>query len=116
MLRFVVLFFCAVQVFAIDQPLNDQRIYEPMLLDNGLRVLLVSDPEAKEAAASLVVGVGHLQNPKEYDGMAHFLEHMLFLGTEKYPDPQGFFKYLKASGGASNAWTSDQFTNYYFSL
>ncbi len=47
-------------------------------------------------------------------GIAHFLEHMLFLGTEKYPDGSQFDKYLNENSGYSNAYTSLILTNYYF--
>lgn len=51
-----------------------------------MRVLLVSDPATERSAASMSVGVGHMSDPDNIPGLAHFLEHMLFLGTEKYPD------------------------------
>ena len=62
---------------------NDAREYRAIQLDNDLKVLLVSDPETQKSAASLSVGVGLLSDPMEQQGMAHYLEHMLFLGTEK---------------------------------
>lgn len=64
---------------------NDHRQYQYLQLDNGLRVLLVEDLQAQQAAASMAVNVGHFDDPASRPGMAHFLEHMLFLGTEKYP-------------------------------
>ncbi|MEP3590986.1 MAG: insulinase family protein, partial [Marinobacter sp.] len=64
---------------------NDPNSYRYLELDNGLRVILVSDAEADKAAASLNVAVGSGNDPSDREGMAHFLEHMLFLGTEKYP-------------------------------
>ena len=48
---------------------------------------------------SLSVGVGSLKDPSEYNGIAHLLEHMLFLGTEKYPDPAEYKTYLASQGG-----------------
>lgn len=51
-----------------------------------MKVLLVSDPTTERSAASLSVGVGHMSDPDDVPGLAHFLEHMLFLGTEKYPN------------------------------
>ena len=55
-------------------------------------------------------------NPPELPGLAHFLEHMLFLGTEKYPVEDEYASYLSAHGGDSNAFTSDTSTNFYFSV
>lgn len=65
---------------------EDDRQYRGMELANGMKVLLVSDPSTERSAASMSVGVGHMSDPDEVPGLAHFLEHMLFLGTEKYPN------------------------------
>lgn len=45
-----------------------------------------------------------------------FAEHMLFLGTEKYPDEKEYGNFLQAHGGLSNAWTDKEHTNYYFDV
>ena len=63
----------------------DNRIYKYLKLKNGLRCLLISDNEADKSAASLDVKVGCALDPKPLYGTAHFLEHMLFMGTKKYP-------------------------------
>ena len=47
---------------------------------------------------------------------AHFLEHMLFLGTGKYPDENEYSKFLNHHGGSSNAYTANDHTNYYFDV
>ena len=59
---------------------NDKRKYEAYTLPNGIQVLLVSDPDSMTAAAALDVHVGSLSDPKTIPGMAHFCEHMSFLG------------------------------------
>ena len=64
----------------------EQRSYRRFLLPNGLKILLVADPTVRKAAASLTVGVGAMSDPEMHQGLAHYLEHMLFLGTEKYPE------------------------------
>ena len=51
-----------------------------------MRVILISDNEADQSSAALDVGVGSALDPKSHYGIAHFLEHMLFLGTESYPN------------------------------
>ncbi|KAJ1814438.1 metalloprotease [Coemansia sp. RSA 2675] len=66
----------------IEKSDNDQRQYRLIRLPNNLVALCVQDTEAKEAAASLSVNVGSNANPAEFQELAHFLEHMLFLGTE----------------------------------
>lgn len=95
---------------------NDTRDYRAMPLDNGLTVLLVSDPEADKAAVSLNVEVGSAQDPADLNGLAHYLEHMLFLGTEPYPEADAYQGYLSQHGGQHNAFTASRNTNYFFSI
>lgn len=85
-------------------------------LNNGLEAYLVSDPNAEESAAALAVAVGSWSDPKEYPGMAHFLEHMLFMGTKAYPSENDFSQYITDHGGSSNAYTSLDRTVYMFSV
>ena len=78
---------------------NDTRDYRYLVLPNDLRVLLVSDPDTDRAAASLTVLRGYYHEPPEYPGLAHFLEHMLFIGTAKYPQVDGYQQFISAHGG-----------------
>ena len=77
-------------------------------------MLLISDPEADKSAASLDVRVGGSLNPRPLHGTAHFLEHMLFMGTEKYPSENEYAEFITNAGGSNNAWTSLTDTNYMF--
>lgn len=86
------------------------------VLENGLRVIVVSDPNFNSAAAALAVDVGSLADLREHQGLAHFLEHMLFLGTKKYPDVDDYGRYLKENGGYANAYTAPDQTNYHFEV
>ena len=95
---------------------NDKRSYRSLTLNNGLRVLLVSDPDADKAAAAMDVEVGSAQDPKDVLGLAHFLEHMLFLGTDRYPDPDAYQDFITKHGGNHNAFTASQDTNYFFDI
>ncbi|KAJ2797027.1 metalloprotease, partial [Coemansia furcata] len=63
----------------IEKSANDKRQYRLVRLPNNLVALCVQDAEAKKAATSLSVNVGSNANPVELQGLAHFLEHMLFL-------------------------------------
>ena len=74
----------------------------------------MSDPDSNLTAASMEVAVGSFSDPVEVQGLAHFCEHMLFLGTEKYPDEHVYASFLQTHGGFDNAFTSTQDTNYYF--
>jgi protease-3 len=103
------------QAAVIKSP-NDNRQYKVITLPNQLEVMLVSDPSTEKSAASLSVGVGLLQDPQTQQGMAHYLEHMLFLGTEDYPDTKGYSAFMTANGGAQNAYTWLDITNYMFSV
>ena len=62
---------------------QDQRLYRGLLLDNGLKCLLISDPHTDRSAASVDVNTGHMLDPHEFLGLAHFCEHMLFMGSKK---------------------------------
>lgn len=95
---------------------NDNREYATITLDNGLEVLMVSDPAAEKSAASLSVSVGLLNDPMSQQGMAHYLEHMLFLGTERFPDTKGYTEFMTANGGQRNAYTWLDITNYMFKI
>ncbi|KAG9333933.1 hypothetical protein JZ751_009396 [Albula glossodonta] len=53
----------------------------------------------KQAAAALCIGVGSFSDPGDLPGLAHFLEHMVFMGSEKYPAENGFDAFLKKHGG-----------------
>ncbi|XP_049850059.1 insulin-degrading enzyme-like [Schistocerca gregaria] len=100
----------------IITPQQDARLYKYLVLPSGLRVLLISDPEADKAAAAMDVRVGSYNDPPGVMGLAHFCEHMLFLGTEKYPDESEYGTYLSSHGGQHNAFTLPESTNYFFDV
>jgi len=106
----------ATESVAVKKSPNDTRDYRYLVLPNQLRVLLVSDPSTDRAAASLTVLRGSYHEPPEYPGLAHFLEHMLFIGTEKYPQVDGYQQFISTHGGQSNAYTSSEHTNYFFDV
>lgn len=58
-----------------------------------------------QAAAAMAVGVGSFSDPAEMQGLSHYLEHMLFMGSEKFPDENDYDSFLALHGGASNAYT-----------
>ncbi|KAF8911060.1 Metalloenzyme, LuxS/M16 peptidase-like protein [Gymnopilus junonius] len=98
---------------------QDDRDYRIIQLENGLRATLVHDEKADKAAASLDVAVGHLYDPDDMPGLAHFCEHLLFMGTEKFPQENEYSEvihYLAKNNGSSNAYTSTSNTNYYFNV
>lgn len=95
---------------------RDKNSYKYLTLENGLKVVVVSYPDTDTAAAALTVGIGSLDDPKERPGLAHYLEHMLFLGTKKYPESGEYQNFISKHGGSMNAFTASENTTYYFSI
>ncbi|KAK2952141.1 putative Insulin-degrading enzyme [Blattamonas nauphoetae] len=84
--------------------------FSSFVLNNGIKVVLVSLPSSTKAAVCLSVSSGSQEDPKEYQGLHHFLEHMVFLGTEKYPVEGELDRFLSAHSGYNNAYTGDDLT------
>eukprot|EP00929_Paragymnodinium_shiwhaense_P096456 TRINITY_DN58048_c0_g1_i1.p1 TRINITY_DN58048_c0_g1~~TRINITY_DN58048_c0_g1_i1.p1 ORF type:complete len:1205 (+),score=370.17 TRINITY_DN58048_c0_g1_i1:99-3713(+) len=99
-----------------EKPKADKRTYLYVELPNGLAALSIHEAKAKKAAFSVAVDAGSFDSPPELPGLAHFCEHMLFLGTKSYPDPSGFDKFTGENGGSNNAFTADEHTVYYASV
>ena len=121
---------------------SDKKQYRLITLDNGLECLLIHEPPAEEevddeeeesetgsddgsddgddetqrAACAVVVGVGSWADPEDTPGAAHFLEHLLFLGSKKYPAENAYDGFLAKRGGSSNAHTDVEHTSYYFDV
>ncbi|PRQ34785.1 putative insulysin [Rosa chinensis] len=122
---------------------NDKKLYRLIKLENGLTALLIHDPEiypqgskslepseedeaaakggdgaseTKKAAAAMCVGMGSFSDPMEAQGLAHFLEHMLFMGSTKFPVENEYNSYLSKHGGSSNAYTKEEHTCYHFDV
>jgi len=104
------------RVFEVRTPALELRQFRALLLPNGLRVLLASDKEAERAAAALCVRAGYFDDPAGVPGLAHFCEHMLFLGTSKYPAEDSFDSFINSAAGANNAYTASESTCYYFDV
>ncbi|KAH8365582.1 hypothetical protein KR093_002263, partial [Drosophila rubida] len=127
-----------------DKSEGDKKQYRMLTLSNGLSAILISDPLPQEssstnsmpnqsptrqsststleqyhgklAACAVLVGVGSFSEPFEYPGMAHFLEHMIFMGSKKYPEENAFDSYIARCGGFSNAHTENEDTCFYFEV
>ena len=70
----------------------------------------------KQAAAALCVGVGSFSDPDEIPGLAHFLEHMVFMGSAPYPNENHFDMFIKRHGGDDNAFTDCERTIFKFEI
>ncbi|GAA5990267.1 hypothetical protein JCM5350_000445 [Sporobolomyces pararoseus] len=100
----------------IQQSPNDDKLYRLIMLENGLEALIISDPKADKASASMDVKVGHLSDPEDLQGLAHFCEHLMFMGTKKYPKENDYTEFLTQHSGSSNAFTGMDQTCYFFDV
>ena len=115
----------------LEAPALDDRSYRVIRLPNKLEALLVHDPDTDKAGAAVNVNVGSFSDADDMPGMAHAVEHLLFMGTEKvgltiqalsaadnhkYPKENDYNEYLSAHSGYSNAYTAATETNYYFEV
>lgn len=91
-----------------------KRETEKLILENGCKVLLISDKETPQSSAGLCVGSGSWDD--DHPGIAHFLEHMLFMGTEAYPEESEYMQFIRDHGGKVNAYTAPDRTVYMFSI
>lgn len=102
----------------IDLPSTpaDSRDYSLFRHDSGLHCLLISDPAASQATAVLQVDAGSHDEPLERPGLAHLLEHLLFMGSEAHPEPGSFARAIDHWGGRYNASTGPDSTAFFFSV
>ncbi|MFK0087249.1 pyrroloquinoline quinone biosynthesis protein PqqF [Pseudomonas sp. NPDC090755] len=87
-----------------------------LTLDNGLQVTLRHAPQLKRCAAAVRVMAGSHDTPRRYAGLAHFLEHLLFLGNERFPLDDALMRYVQRHGGQVNASTRERTTEYFFEV
>ncbi len=100
----------------INKPKFDKRKFVGGKLDNGIKYIIINDEHLEKSYVTVSLNVGSFANPKEYNGLAHFLEHMLFMGSKKYPNENHYHTRLNELGGSSNAYTDTTETVYYFNV
>lgn len=93
--------------------LQDPVGYEKTTLDNGLRILTSTMPHTRAVSIGFFIGVGSRFEDEEENGISHFLEHMLFKGTEKRPTAREIAEAIEGVGGAINATTGRELTTYW---
>jgi zinc protease len=91
---------------ALDLPFKKSK------LDNGLTVIVHEDHTLPTVAVNLVYRVGSRDEEVKRTGFAHLFEHLMFMGTRRAP-PKRFDEWMEAAGGANNAWTSEDLTDYH---
>lgn len=74
----------------LEKPLLDDRIYKVIRLPNKLEALLIHDPNTDKASAALDVNAGAFSDAEDMPGMAHAVEHLLFMGTKKVCQGESF--------------------------
>lgn len=82
-------------------------------LDNGLRVIFVDTKAFPTVTTLLLIGAGSRYENEKNNGIAHFLEHMFYKGSKKFPNPYIISSTIEGLGGAWNAFTSKDYTGYY---
>src|SRR5688572_16832362 len=94
---------------------DGEHLTEPEVttLPNGLRIVTTEMPSTQAVSVSLFVGVGSRSEPQRLNGITHFLEHMVFKGTEKRPDAVIIAGEIEGAGGTLNAYTNKEFTCYW---
>lgn len=94
---------------------NDIRKFYSLKLKNGLEVIFIRDNSTINDGASLTVKSGAAMDG-DIKGLAHFTEHMLFLGSKKYPRATYFVDYVTKHHGLFNGYTAINRTAYYFKI
>jgi zinc protease len=101
----------AVLALALALPVAAEPV-TTFTLDNGLNVVVIEDHRAPVVVQMIWYRVGAADEPPGHSGIAHFLEHLLFKGTEKIA-PNAFSGIVEAQGGDDNAFTSWDYTAYF---
>ena len=82
-------------------------------LSNGLRVAVTPVPHSQAATLAAYVGVGSRDEARRTLGLSHYLEHMLFKGTERRPEPTAISAAIEGAGGSLNAYTTRELTAFW---
>lgn len=91
----------------------DHQLYR---LSSGMEVVLVPMPGLPSVTALVLANTGSRYEHSAKQGLAHFLEHMVFKGTKKYPTAKILAETIDTAGAESNAFTSKEFTGYYIKI
>lgn len=100
----------------IIKPNNDKRIYKYFVLDNNIKCILINDKSLDKSHVVTSVNIGSFANKEYYDGMAHLLEHMCFITSNKYKEKGYLTKKVAEAGGFTNAFTAENNTIYYLDI
>ncbi|HCU99863.1 MAG TPA: insulinase family protein, partial [Dehalococcoidia bacterium] len=87
--------------------------WQTTTLPHGLRVVTTPVPSTQATTVNLFVGVGSRSEPQRLNGITHFLEHMIFKGTERRPRANMIAEEIEGAGGTLNAYTNKEYTCYW---
>ncbi len=87
--------------------------FKKTILENGIRIITSEMPQMQSVATTVYIKAGSRNETPQINGISHFLEHMLFKGTEKYPEQAEIAKAIEGVGGQLNAWTDQDHTAYW---
>ena len=102
-------------LISIQKPLIDIRSYYSYTLGNGMQTILILDPACINPGAALSINAGSKQEGQIH-GLAHLLEHALFIGNEKYPKEAYFYNKISLLNGFNDSYTSYEVTVHYWSI
>ncbi|OGN97010.1 MAG: hypothetical protein A2Z77_07985 [Chloroflexi bacterium RBG_13_51_36] len=88
-------------------------MYDKVVLDNGLRVITSTMPNSRSVCLVILVGAGSCHETKEEAGISHFVEHLLFKGTERRPTAKEISEDIEGVGGIINGGTDKELTVYW---
>ncbi|HMB25895.1 MAG TPA: pitrilysin family protein [Patescibacteria group bacterium] len=91
-------------------------MYKKTIFDNKTRVIEVPSKETKAVTLFFLFGVGSRYEDRSINGISHFIEHLMFKGTEKRPTTLDIAKELDSLGAEFNAMTSKDYTGYYIKI
>lgn len=95
---------------------NDNKTYHNFTTNNGIKVVLIHSEDVHKSACSLVINTGSFDDPIDRPGFAHFIEHLLFNGNQKHPEPAKLNEFVAKHGGHCNAWTATEHSSFHFDV
>lgn len=97
----------------VAQSESSRSLFQKTTLPNGLRVVTCEMPHTRSVSIGVFIGVGSRYEPDAQAGISHFIEHMVFKGTRRRPDPMEISATIEGTGGVLNASTEQEMTVYW---
>ncbi|WP_373778422.1 pitrilysin [Glaesserella sp.] len=100
----------------INKSPADKALYQAIQLTNGMQVLLISDDKANKSLMAVGLPIGSMEDPISQQGLAHYLEHMILMGSKAFPETNSLDGFLTKNGGYNNAYTAPDRTIYFLEV